>query len=92
MKLEFEVFKEAWPFLVSRTYTRKPQLLNERPTHRKTDITSLQFVDLNKEVKAGDLIRLLRALTTNDINESAYFEVDGKLYRMQLRVVESESS
>jgi hypothetical protein len=51
------------------------------------DIRSIQFVDINEQVKSGDLIRLLRALTTNDITESAYFKVNGKLYRMQLHIV-----
>lgn len=86
MKLEFEVFKEAWPSLVSSTYSRKPQPLKEGSAHKKIDITSIQPVDLDKSVKSGDLIRLLRALTTNNTKESAYFEADGKLYRMQLRV------
>ncbi len=87
MKLEFEVFKDAWSSIVFGTYSRKPQLLKEGSTHNKKDIKSIQFIDLNKQVKSGELIRLLRALTTDDIKESAYFETNGKLYRMQLRIV-----
>lgn len=86
MKLEFEVFKESWPSLVSGTYSRKPQPLEEGSTRRKTDIRAMQFVDLNKQVKSGELIRLLKALTTNDVRESAYFEVNGKRYRMRLDI------
>lgn len=89
-KLEFEAFKEAWPSIVSGSYTRKPQSLKEGTMHRRTDIASIQCVDLNALNKAGDLIRLLRALTTNDVKESAYFEADGKLYRMQLRIVREQ--
>jgi len=92
MKLEIEVFKEAWPFIVAGTYNRKPQRIESGSTHKKTDITSIQFVDLDKQVKSGDLIRLLRALTTNDIKESAYFKADNKLYRMQIRIVKDKSS
>jgi len=85
-RLEFEVFQEAWPSIVSHTYTPKPQSPKEGTTHRRADIASIQPVDLNAQVKAGDLIRLLRALTTDNIKESAYFETDGKRYRMQLRI------
>lgn len=85
--LEFEVFKEAWPSIVSGSYSRSPQCPEEGTTHKRIDITSIQLVDINAHMKAGDLIRLLRALTTNDIKESAYFEANGKLYRMQLRIV-----
>jgi len=89
-KLEFEVFKETWPSIVSASYTRKHQSYKEGTTHRKSDIASMQFVDLNAQVRVEDLIRRLRALTTNDINEGAYFEVDGKSYRMQLRIVQED--
>lgn len=91
MKLELQVFKEAWPSIVYGTYTRKPQPLEEGSSHRKTDIRAMQFVDINKQIKAGDLIRLLRALTTSDIKESAYFEANGKLYRMQLHIVRDKT-
>ena len=91
MKLEFEVFKEAWASILSGTYTRQPQPLKEGTTHQKQDIKSIQFVDLNEPVKSGDLIRRLRALTTNDIKESAYFEVNNRLYRMQLHIVEDKN-
>ena len=90
-KLEFEVFREAWPAMVSGTYSRKPQPLREGTLHKKKDIISLQFVELDKQVKVGHLTKLLRALTTNDINEGAYFEVSGKRYRMQLYVAENGS-
>jgi methionyl-tRNA formyltransferase len=88
--LEFEVFKEAWPSIVSGTYNRKPQSIEDGTIHKKRDITSIQFVDLNKSIKAGDLIRRLRALTTNNIKESAYFKVNKKLYRIQIHIVEDK--
>lgn len=90
MKLEFEVFKDAWPSLMSGTYSRKPQSHKQGSAHKKTDLKSLQLIDLNKQVKAGDLIRLLRALTTNAMEESTYFEVSGKRYRMQLHIIKSK--
>lgn len=91
MQLEFEVFKEAWPSILSGTYSRKLQLRKEGSAHSKKDIKAIQFVDLNKRVKSENLIRLLRALTTNDIKESAYFEAGGKVYRIQLHIAEDKN-
>ena len=33
-----------------------------------------------------DTLRTLRALTTNDVDEAAYFEVDGRRYRVQVTI------
>jgi len=85
-ELELEVFKEAFPSIISGSYTRKPQSLKEGTTHRRADIASIQCVYPNTLIKAGDLIRLLRALTTSDIKESASFEANGNLYWMQIRM------
>jgi methionyl-tRNA formyltransferase len=85
-KLELEIFKEAWPAISSGTYRRKPQSLKEGSAHNKKDIESIRCIDLDKQIKAGNLIGLLRALTTNNIKESAYFEMNGKQYLMQLHI------
>jgi len=78
--LELEVFKEAWPILRSFTYKSKPQHF-EGTFHRKEDIKKLQYIDLGQ-----DLIRRLRALTTNKVEEAAFFEINGKRYRIQIHV------
>lgn len=91
MKLEIEVFKEAWTSIVRGTYKRQPQQIESGSTHKKTDIKSIQSIDLDKEVKSEEIIRLLRALTTNDISEGAYFKANGRLYRMQIQIVEEEN-
>ncbi len=90
LKLEYEAFKEAWPSIVSGTYTRKPQTSNEGSYHRKEDIKSIQRLDLQAVSKTEDVIRRLRALTTNNIGEAAYFEVKGKKYRMQIEFTGEE--
>lgn len=89
-ELEFNVFKKAWPSLVSHTYIRHPQSANLGTMHKKQDITSIQEINLNKKVKAGDLIRKLRALTTNNLKEAAYFKVNSRLYRIQIRLKEAK--
>lgn len=88
LRLEVENFKQAWPDLVSKTYKRIPQNSNQASYHKKKDFQSIQFIDLNKKIEAGNLIKHLRALTTSNHQEAAYFEKEGKLYRLQIHITE----
>jgi len=88
LDLEFEIFKKAWPHLVSGKFNRRPQSVKSGSTHKKGDINLIREIDLYKKVKAEDLIRLLRALTTNDIDESAYFKIGQKKYHIQIKITE----
>ena len=65
LDLEFEVFREAWADLACNRYRRIRQPEGARPAHRKKDLKA-----------SGELIRRLRALTTNRIEEACYFEQD----------------
>ena len=38
-------------------------------------------------MKAGDLINKIRALTTNNSDEAAFFVVDGVRYNIQVRII-----
>jgi len=89
--LEFDVFKESWESLVCKNYSRKHQT-KTATVHKKSDIESIQCIDLKKEIKAEELIKHLRALTTNDIKESAYYCVKGKKYRIQVNIFEDDYS
>jgi methionyl-tRNA formyltransferase len=84
MKLEYGVFKEAWPQLASGTNARKAQSISEGSSHGKDAITSIQRIDLKAPPDAGEVLRRLRALTTSEVSEAAYFEVDGTKHRLQL--------
>lgn len=89
-KLELEVFKEAWPLLTSFNYKRKPQS-HPGTFHKKEDIKKLQFIEYNEKIKVADLLKKLRALTTNKIDEAAFFELNGRKYRVQIKIIpESE--
>jgi hypothetical protein len=44
--------------------------------------TTVQRIDLEETIIAGNLLRRLRAPTTNDAGEAAYFEVGQKRYRV----------
>ena len=86
-KLEFEVFKEAWPQIVEFKYSRVKQKINGGTTHKKSAIRSLQLIDLEQHLKVKDIIKKLRALTTNKVEEAAYFIVNGKKFRIQIRII-----
>lgn len=86
--LERDVFEEAWPSIQRRALSSTPQP-SGGSRHRKDDLMqpSVQCIERDQSVRAGDLIDRLRALTTNRLEEAAYFEHDGQRYRMQLRIV-----
>ncbi|CEG12900.1 Formyl transferase [groundwater metagenome] len=86
-KVEFEVFKEVWQDIASKNYTRKHQPTEGLSAHKKTDIEPIQFIDLKEKVIAGDLIKLIRALTTNNLKEAAYFKINNKKYRIQIHII-----
>ena len=92
LKLELEVFQEAWPMLLDGTFTRKVQCPLSGTAHKKKELLSLQKqrINLSEKVRAGDLITKLRALTTNSIGESAYFEEDGRRFRIRVQIIEDK--
>lgn len=92
-RLELEVFREAWPLLVSGQYKATPQAIVRGTTHRRADLlaANVQRIDLDQRVTAGDLLRRIRALTTDRVGEAAYYEVDGRRYRVQVVVTEEQT-
>ncbi len=90
--VEFDVFVEAWEGLVTKTYTREEQKLSSGTFHHKKDLfnVDIQKIELNQPILASQLIDKIRGLTTNDLKEAAYFEKDGKRYRMQINILEEK--
>ena len=86
LDLEIDIFKEAWPLLVNKKFLRKSQLIMNGTIHKKGDLESIQRIDLKKEISPEKLIDLLRGLTTNNINESAFFDKDGERYRIHITI------
>jgi len=87
-ELEFEVFKKSWPQLVSGTYRREKQCQKSGTIHRRKELfsKSIQEIDLYTPIHPKDFIRKLRGLTTNRIEEAAYFEIENKRYRVQITI------
>lgn len=89
LSLELEVFKEAWSSIINNQTSRKPQI-GKGTFHKKIDINQIQKLDLNNMVKVEDFINLLKGLTTNSINDAAYFEKDGVKYNIQVKILKSQ--
>lgn len=87
--LEMEVFRGAWPSLLTGSLPRMQQDSNSGTFHRRKELLTpkIQEIKLDEIVRTGDLIDRLRALTTNRIDEAAYFVLNGKRYRIQVRIV-----
>lgn len=91
---EVGLFKHVWPALVAGTYERQPQSPDEGTAHRRSDLfqPEVQRIDLDTPTTARDLLRRLRALTTNRREEAAYFEEAGRRYRIQVAITLDEDS
>jgi len=87
LEAELELFKEIWPSLADFSYDTTFQSEDDATKHTKSDLDDIRPINLDESVLASDLIRKLRALTTNDISEAAYFERDGERYRVQVDIV-----
>lgn len=88
-QLELEVFREAWLSLMKGSPPRLAQDLASGTFHKREDLFSpkIQQINLDETIRAGELINRLRALTTNRVDEAAYFVLGGKRYRIQVRIV-----
>jgi len=91
-ELELEVFRESIPMLLSKNLPRIPLRLEDGTSHKRKELFSskVQQIDLNEMYKAGELLDKLRALSTNQWAEAAYFDKDGKRYRLKIEIQESE--
>jgi len=89
-RAELEVFKEAWPSIEKGTIIRHSQDPKDGTTHKRNDLEKVQKLNLEESMPIGDLLKRLRALTTNRIEEAAYFEVNGRRYRIQVSIFEEK--
>jgi methionyl-tRNA formyltransferase len=84
--VELTLFKEIWPKLVSQQYDRIVQQPDTGTMHKKRDLVSIRCLQMDKPTTAREVITQLRALTTNNHDESAYFEEQGKKYRIVISI------
>lgn len=90
LDLEFEVFFEAWPTLLGGTFKRKRQSRKEGSVHKRQELflPRIQKLELNEVARIDDILRTLRALTTNKVEEAAYFISHGRRFRVRLEICE----
>jgi len=86
LELEYHVFVAFWPKLLSGRYTTIPQDHARTTAHNKSDLETLRRIDPKQRVSTDQLLRRLRALTTNRLEEAAYFEHEGVRYRVQIAI------
>lgn len=86
--LELEVFVEGWTRIRDGRGQGHPQPHEMATGHRRQSLfdPAVQRIDLSARVPAGDLLRRLRALTTNRVDEAAYFEDGDRRYRVQVTI------
>ena len=92
LDLEVKLFRDAWPLLASGRPPRIPQSPDSGTSHNRSDLSSdsVRRLDLESMVPVKDVLRTIRALTTNDVEEAAYFETGGRRYRVQVTIVPDE--
>jgi len=86
LKMEKKLFKECWEDLVSFEYKRIPQDLQRGTEHKKEDIRKIQRIHLDEKIEVGEIVKKLRALTTNKLSEAAYFKQGEDKYRIQIDI------
>ena len=87
---EIEVFKKSFNDILSLNPTRIKQKARGT-SHSKKNLESIQEIDLSKKYLAQDLINLLRGLTTNKIEEAAYYSVGGIKYQIQVKITPTKT-
>ena len=92
LETELEVFTEALPSLLDYSFNRKSQKDMSGTMHKKKELLSenMRKLNLDEEMNIGKLIKKLRALTTNILEESAYYEIDGSKYFVQVKITKDE--
>ena len=82
-----DVLKQGWPAVIANE-PPVPQEPAAGTAHRVRDVKSISKIDLDATYRAGDLIDLLRALTSPPQATGAFYEVGGRRVRITLELAE----
>ncbi len=85
--LELEVFKRAWQLLAEGTYERRPQP-EGGTAHRRAELLEEEVQRIDPQAPAHATLLRLRALTTDRWEEAAFYESDGRRYRVRVEIRE----
>ena len=81
---QFEQFKEVWP-RIKEGADGSEQRPGDGNTHLREDLDEVSEIDLEEEVKAGELIDRLRGLSFPP-GKHAYFERNGERYYVEVEI------
>jgi methionyl-tRNA formyltransferase len=87
LDLEEQVFYEAFESIKSLNPTRLKQV-QSGTSHNKRDLKEIQKLNVDDNTNIMIFIDKLRALTTNNIEESAFFEFNNKKIHIQVNLIE----
>lgn len=89
LKLEEEVFYESFESIVNfKTCRLKQQFKGS--SYKKNDLQQVREFNLEENVKVKDFLDKIRALTTNNINEIAYFKENENKIGVKIEFVQLE--
>lgn len=86
-----ELFQSTWPSIETGTAPRRRQDAEPGTSHRRSDVQTIDKIDLDRMYKAEDLINILRARTFPPYH-GAYFRRDGKKVYLSLELAEEPGS
>lgn len=86
--IEKEVFIKALPHIINKTLPSVKQENEKATSYKKKDLDNIRQIEYTEN--NANLIDKMRALTTNNINEAAYFYKNKKKYLIQVNIVESK--
>jgi len=84
LELEYEVFTGAWPAISSGDRSSTEQDHARATMHRRADLS-----EALRRIEPGEVTKL-RALSTSNPDEAAFFDQDGRRYRVQVRLEPDE--
>ncbi len=82
-----ELFQRTWPGIEAGDAPRRRQATDPGTCHRRSDVKTIDEIDLGRMYRAGDLINILRARTFPPY-PGAYFRHDGKKVYLSLDLSE----
>jgi methionyl-tRNA formyltransferase len=80
LQAEAELFRDAIPLLLRHKLPRIPQT-GTGTSHKKADLEAMRKIDPTG-MSDAEMLRRVRALTTNRPEEAAYIEMDGKKHAL----------
>ncbi|MFA5556091.1 MAG: formyltransferase family protein [Flavobacteriaceae bacterium] len=90
LNTEEEVFKEAFESIISLNLNKTKQLHNGT-AYRKSDLQQIREFNLEDMVVIKDFLNKLRALTTNNTNETAYYKEGDKKIGVKVEFIELDT-